>query len=170
MKSKTVIMDSSSAILLCKADLHTRLVRMYDIVIPASVYLEITARPYPGAHEFQTFAAEDMVHIADKTDQGRAYGPAGLDPGESDVIRLFGQGLGDFIMTDDGPAARYCRKAGIPFINALLFPVVLRCTGRMSDESCRRAMDRIEKTGRYSREVLKFARRCTPTDLAFALE
>lgn len=169
MKSKTVLVDTSSAIVLCKADLHTQLVRMYDVVMPASVYFEITSRPYPGSQEFQKFAATERIHIADDAISVSGDGLEGLDRGESDVIRLFWQGMGDFIMTDDGLAARYCQKAGIPFINALLFPAVLRFTNRASDEFCRRALSRIENIGRYSREVTGFARRCMPEDIGFAL-
>ena len=96
-------------------------------------------------------------------------GMAGLDSGESSAILLFYAGQGDFLITDDGRAARYCRKSGIPFINALLFPVVLQLAGLWDDAASRRAMAEILETGRYSSRVVAFARECGKQDIGFAL-
>ncbi|MDW7774090.1 MAG: hypothetical protein SCH71_14485 [Desulfobulbaceae bacterium] len=63
MTRKTAIMDSSSAIILCKTGLHILLGEIYEIVLPASVYLEITAKPYAGAGEYKRLAAEGRLRV-----------------------------------------------------------------------------------------------------------
>lgn len=167
--SKSTILDASSAIILCKTHLHFHLVRMYEVIMPQSVYREITSRPYPGSHEYRRLAAADIITVLDDGDARPAERPGGLDKGEYEVIRLFEKGRGTFIITDDGPAARYCRKTGIPFINALLFPLVLKLTGRVNRESCSRSMREIIEAGRYSKEVIRYANSCRPEDIDFSL-
>jgi predicted nucleic acid-binding protein len=169
MVPKTAVMDASSAIILCRADLHMLVCELYDIVLPLTVYREITVHPYAGAGEFKRLAAENRIRVLDRALIEEKHGIQGLDAGETDVIALYLAGGGDFVITDDGRAARYCRQEKIPFINALLFPVILRCAGLHDDESCRLAMARIVAGGRYSRDVILFARECGRQSIAFAL-
>lgn len=170
MPRKTVILDASSAILLCKSGLHDLLTETYDLVLSESVFREITANPYAGSAEYKQLAAEGVIRILANQDQQKTPGNMiGLDAGEGDTIRLYLSGIGYFIITDDGPAARYCNKQGIPFINALLFPAVLMFAHRKDAHFCRRAMEKIIATGRYSPKVIAFARRCRRETIAFAL-
>jgi len=162
-------MDASSAIILCKAGLHILLPEIYDIVLPESVYREITAKPYSGSDEYKQLVAGQHVRVQGTPDQQERPGMAGLDTGEYDTILLFYAGLGDFIITDDGPAARYCKKEGIPFINALLFPVVLRLAQIKDDDYCRKSMEIIIEEGRYSQQVITFAGQCRIESIAFAI-
>ena len=169
MLARTAIMDASSAIILCKAGLQTLLAEIYDIILPESVYREITANPYTGSEEYKRLVAGQKVRVQRTPDQQGMPGMAGLDTGEYDTILLFCSGLGDFIITDDGPAARYCKKAGIPFINALLFPVVLRLAQIRDDDYCRKSMEIIIEQGRYSQQVITFAGQCRIESIAFAI-
>jgi predicted nucleic acid-binding protein len=162
-------MDASSAIILCKSGLHTLLVGMYDIVLPSSVYREITANQYEDAEEYKLLAAAGELRIEESPIQPEESGIFGLDAGECEAIQLYQNGMGDFIITDDGAAARYCRRQGIPFINALLFPVILRFALMKDDVFCHRSMEKIIATGRYSKEVITFALECRREDVAFAL-
>lgn len=168
MSPKKAVVDASSAIILCKSGLHTLLVDVYDIILPASVYREITVNRYGDAGEYKRLAAEGKLRIEEIPAQ-QAAEFNGLDTGESDVIQLYYAGRGEFIITDDGPAARYCRRAGVPFINALLFPVILRYALIRDDDFCRRSMEKIISTGRYSQAVISFARECPRETIAFAL-
>ena len=169
MSAKTAIMDASSAIILCKSGLHSFLAGIYDIVLSESVYREITVKSYAGSEEYKQMVARGEIRVQSDPVRQERPGMAGLDNGESAAIHLFYAGQGDFIITDDGPAARYCKKEGIPFINALLFPMVLQFAGIRDDNFRRISMTRIIATGRYSRQVIASAEECRKEDLAFAL-
>lgn len=169
MLRHTAIIDASSAIILCKAGLHDLLAETYDIVLPESVYQEITANTYAGAEEYKQLASRQKIRVLENPEQNEKPGMAALDAGEYDAIRLFYAGLGKFVITDDGPAARYCKKENVPFINALLFPAVLRFARIKDEQFCRRTMEKIIEKGRYSSEVIEFARKCRQEHIAFAL-
>jgi len=169
MSRKTAVMDASSAIILYKAGLHHLLTEMYRVVLPHSVYYEITGNEYAGADEYERMVAEQKMIVKEIPADSHVHRIRALDRGEEDTIRLYLAGEGQFVITDDGRAARYCRTAGIPFINALLVPVVLRFTGRKSEDWCRKAMDRVVNAGRYSKEVLFFAGSCSREQVRFAV-
>lgn len=169
MPKKTAIMDASSAIIICKSELHLLLVELYDIVLPESVYREITVKPYAGSAEYSQLVEKKKVRVSASRNYTKRPGTNGLDEGEYDTIQLYYAGLGDFIIIDDGPAAKYCKEEKIPFINALLFPVVLKFVRIKDEEFCCKAMERVVASGRYSREILTFARECQMKDLEFAL-
>ena len=90
-----------------------------------------------------------------------------LGLGESDIIQLYTAGCGDFVVTDDGAAAKYCTRQNIRFINALLIPMLLKCTGKRSDAYCLRKFDEIVNIGRYSQWVVEYAAQCGEEELAF---
>ena len=92
-----------------------------------------------------------------------------LDQGELDTIMCFASGNYDFIITDDGKAARYCKEKRLPFINALLFPRLLDFAGLMSRQDSNDKMDAIIHLGRYSREIIESARSCRKESLTFAI-
>jgi hypothetical protein len=169
MSSRTAILDASSAIILCKSNLHSLLISLYDIVLPESVYKEITAYQHTDAAEYRRLAQEGRVRVWKGPLSEKDLGLKRLDTGEYDVIRLYLGGMGDFVITDDGQAARYCKREGIPFINALLFPAVLLFARIRNEEFCLRAMEEIIGNGRYSGEVIALARECSKETIAFAL-
>ena len=92
-----------------------------------------------------------------------------LGRGEAETIQLYNSGRGDFIVTDDGAAAKLCKRGDIPFINALLFPVVLKYTETRPDDFCNRAFGMITDIGRYSDDVIDYASRCDKKEISFAL-
>lgn len=169
MKAKTVILDASSAILLCKSELHLTLTEVYDVAMSVSVYREITDNPYEGAAEYSKLEANQQVRVLGNAEFDKTAGISGLDAGERDTIQLYLAGMGDFVITDDGSAAKFCKKKGIPFINALLFPIVLLYSEKIDRKTCDSFIETIIKTGRYSKKVITFARQCTPKTIAFAL-
>ena len=169
MSKKKAIVDASSAILLFKADLHTCLTDVYRVVLPQSVFYEITSKPYAGSEVYNNLAAEGKIQVHGSAEPVEKHTMARLDKGEHDAIQLYYRGLGDFVIIDDGPAARYCTKEGIPFINALLFPVIMRLAEMKSDDFCRRSMEKVIASGRYSREIISFAAACERESIAFAV-
>lgn len=166
---KTVLLDASSAIILYKAGLLNSLVNTYNIVLSRSVYKEISIGTYPGSKDFKSYVSSHKIQVRERLDKLEKLELSGLDAGEYDTIQLFLSGIGEFVITDDGPAARYCKKANIPFINALLFPVVLRFSMLRDEYFCSRGMERIMRAGRYSEKIITFAQGCRRKDIEFAL-
>lgn len=166
-------MDASSAIILYKANLHLIVCEMYKVVMPTSVYDEITGNFLPGAEAYQQLLAEKKFTIqvpCDSTHQNPALPDIlTLDKGERDVIELYYAGNGDFIITDDGAAAKYCKREQIRFINALLIPPILRFSGEKNNAYCQTAFNTIKSIGRYSRWVINYAEKCEKEDLSFFL-
>jgi hypothetical protein len=166
---KTGVLDASSAILLFKADLFDVLLETYAIVIAESVYKELSREGYPGAEAFRLCRASGVVTVA-PVGCGQPAGleePAllALDRGERDTIRCLDDGWGDFVITDDGRAARHCLSRGIPNLNALLFSKVLSLVEETPNRRGLRGMETLLRIGRYSSEVIDFAVRCTREDV-----
>jgi len=172
-KAMTALVDASSAILLCKANLHLFVTEMYNVVMSQSVYEEITDNSLPGAVEYQQLVADNRITVQapPAVESSRAISPVlrKLGQGEHDIIQLYYAGRGDFIMTDDGAAARYCKSEQIRFINALLIPMVIKCAGQQSDAYCQAAFDRVMNIGRYSNWVINYAEKCEREELSFFL-
>lgn len=162
-------MDASSAIILCRSGLHTFLPSVYDVVLPEAVYREVTVKSSAGSKEYEQMVHNGEIRVEEDPPHDGRLETAGLGGGERAAIRLFYARRGDFLITDDGRAARFCRKAAIPFINALLFPVVLYYAGRQNDDFRRAAMGRVMEAGRYSGRIIALAKECRKEDIAFAL-
>lgn len=172
-KKMTALVDSSSAIILYKAHLHLIVCTMYNVVLSTSVYTEITENSYPGAQAYQQLLADKKISI--QTPLISAIRKPGLsslhklDEGERDVLALYYAGQGDFVVTDDGAAARYCRREQIHFINALLIPAIIRYSDQQNDVYCNTAFNTVLHIGRYSGWVSNFAENCTREELSFFL-
>lgn len=156
---KKVLVDSSSAILLYKAGLFIRLTQIYRVMLAETVFYEMTRDGYPGADVFEDSAVTIFPVSVEKG------GP--LSKGERDTVAGYHQGLGDFVLTDDGAAARYCKGSGIPFINALLVPKVLCFGGAIDETEQQKATILLLKLGRYSRKVVEYAETCGRRELRF---
>lgn len=155
---KRTLVDASSAILLAKAGLFRRLTETYRVVMAEAVYGEIACDGYPGARGFAAARHAGRIRVLPPV-SGNAPGPEDSlsGPGERETIRLFSLGAGDFVIIDDRRGAGYCRTAGIPYINALLFPRILMLTGALSENECRRRTDRLLQFGRYSPGIVAAA-------------
>ncbi|MBT3226630.1 MAG: hypothetical protein HN580_20895 [Deltaproteobacteria bacterium] len=159
---KSVIIDASSAILLYKAELIAQLVSNYRTLITPAVYDELTLRGYPGSETFRLLCDKNQIQVLTLQDQKiirRNSFPAlpTLNRGERDTIRQHMLGMGDFIMIDDGQALKYCKKAGLSFINALLFPRILFLTRSISESEYQKKSAEIIKNGRYSKNIIQIA-------------
>ena len=171
---KKVLLDASSAILLLKADLLTKLTGFYRVSQTQSVFLELTSNNRYGSDIFRQYAAVQKLIILEVQNKSGPFKTNGqslhsLDQGESDTIRCFKTGKYDFIIIDDGPAAKYCYKNNIDFINALLFPRVLFFSNIISLHECNGYMDELVLNGRYSGEVIALANNCKRESLLFAI-
>jgi hypothetical protein len=59
----TALVDSSSAIILYKANMHLVVCTMYNVVLSTSVYAEITGNSYPGAQAYQQLLADKKLTL-----------------------------------------------------------------------------------------------------------
>jgi len=168
------MVDSSSAILLYKSSLFDHLLETYRIAMTASVYEELTVPGYLGAREFRQYAETGAVKIQSPIGmQLPAKGANSLyamDRGERDTIRCYvAKGPISFIIIDDGRAARYCRRTGIPFINGLLFARIAYLSGLLSESEYIEKQGELVRIGRYGQEVIAFVKRSTCKEIAFFL-
>jgi hypothetical protein len=179
-----VFIDASSAILLYKSDLFDALLNAWQLVMAPAVFREITEPGYPGAAYFKTLGNIP----SDNT--GRIIfqepGPAdpalfahknflAMDKGEQETLQLFydsngGNNTGNFILLDDGRAARFCHARQIPFINALLVPKLFWYAGRMDQHECLKKTARLSALGRYANRIIEIAGRLSRKELAYFIE
>ncbi|MFO7558956.1 MAG: hypothetical protein R6X10_09015 [Desulfobacterales bacterium] len=157
---KTVLIDSSSAILLFKSGLFDHLIHRFEVILSNSVYKELTTSAHAGSNEFKTYIQNHKMTVRHPEADNTASRIPQLDAGERGTILLFQKGAADFIMIDDGEGAGYCRRNQIPYINALLFPKILLFSGIISPEECRGRIETILNLGRYSKEIIEYALGC----------
>lgn len=165
---KSVVLDASSAILLCKAGRLESFLARYRALLPAAVLAELTVPGHPGGARFAALARAGGVRVLPPCGTDAAGAAAAdldrLGPGERDCIRAYLGGQGDFLLMDDGRGAGFCRRAGIPYVNALLVPRLL--DPRLPAPGPVQAdMRRIFALGRYAAWVLQKAARLTPAEL-----
>ncbi len=167
---KTALLDASSAIILAKGDLHLKLIDTYNIVMAQSVYDEVTVGKMAGSEEWRMLFNENRISLAKPQENTNIDGLHKMDLGEIDTIKLYLEGQGEFLITDDGKAARFCKNADIPFINALLFPVVLYFRGEFDRDNRGEYFSRIISLGRYSQQVIEYAEKCSVEEIRFCLK
>lgn len=164
-----VFADASSLILLEKAGLLSLMLSRYILVIPPSVFKEITAANTPDASVFSVQVALKQLHVMalpeNRPDKESHSGLKKLDPGERDTISLYLSKEQGFILTDDGKAARWCHNGNLPFINALLVPKIFQYAGLINKERSLKAMNRLCELGWYADTIKAFAFDCTKEQL-----
>ncbi len=172
-----VYTDASSAILLYKAGLFGMTASHFQMVLTPGVFVEITRQGHDGAEYFSRFQNLSIEPPDPSIGTVGLENALSLDLGEKETLLLFLQqnklqtaGLNRFILVDDGPAAKFCKARGLPFINALLVPKILRLSGHMSLSGCDEKMDLLSKIGRYSSTILKKARELTAQDLDYFID
>jgi len=162
---KNALIDASSAILLFKSDLFERLLTSYHVIMAESVYNEVTRAGYPGAAVFKAGCADRRYRVVrpqndPKAAQAQRNSRVTLGRGETETIRLYLEGRGQFVIIDDGKGAGICKKQKIPYINALLFPRILYLCRSISEGDHRAKIEEIARLGRYSRRVYDYAASC----------
>lgn len=159
---KTILVDSSSAILLYKSGWLDATLNHFHLMTPWAASREMTVPGHPGAALFQRLFERGQFHVlpADSADANGDDALNAMGAGESACIRHFLGGAGDFILLDDGRAAAYCRARKIPYVNALLMPRILALADdAIGPPAVADAMARIYALGRYARWVWDDARR-----------
>lgn len=168
---KTILLDASSAILLAKAGFHEALAAAYHIIISESVFDEITRTGLAGSVEYRHLLQKEQLQVlplpTPHTQHVTDVSLQKLDRGERDTIYLFHGGYGDFVVTDDGAAARFCLRNSIPFVNSLLILRLLYYSSRIKDDSYEAGFQSLLTLGRYSQQIKEYARSCPDSELLF---
>lgn len=168
---KAVLIDASSAILLYKTNWMAPLLDRYRVGSGPAVYREMTVPDHPGAEAFARWRQERrlVLHTCCGADHEPPAALNRLDPGERECIQLYLSGIGKFIVIDDGPAAAFCRKNAIPYVNALLVPRLLAPRPIRDRRGVKNAVLAVYAEGRYASWVLEYALTCSDEELTFFL-
>lgn len=166
---KSVLIDSSSAILLFKSGWLDATLNHFLLKTGRAASRELTIPGYPGASRFQLLLERARIEVLPPIpapSNNRDTALTGMGDGERECIRHFLAGAGRFILIDDGRAAAYCRAHRIPYVNALLMPRILALADSAIDGAAiKDAMATIYKLGRYAPWVRDHARNCSDTTL-----
>lgn len=154
---KRVIIDSSSLILLHKCGVIMDLIKFCIPVIPETVFAELTVPCHDGADLFQTLCSCGKIIICGMEESNRRNITATLHAGETDVINLYHESSGDYILIDDRQGGAFCRDNNIPYINALLAIKILFLKGLLTEERFINAWNMLIRIGRYSRSIITWA-------------
>lgn len=170
---KKILLDASSAILFAKADFHIIVALNYSVLMSESVFAEITRKRLPGSREYEKLEYEELLIVLPRQESAPIkdvdIALHKLDHGEYDTIRLFFAGHGDFVVTDDGAAAKYCLNKNIPFVNSLLMLRILFQSGKIENSTYKTGFRKILSLGRYSEKIIRYARSCPEQELSFFL-
>jgi hypothetical protein len=157
---------------MAKVEFHETMANSYSILMTDSVFDEITRKKLPGSDEYRKLLKESRLTIFPVTIASTAATDIKLqklDRGERETILLFNKGYGDFMVTDDGAAARFCRNNKIPFVNSLLLLRLLFLSERIDLSSFNTGFQSLLELGRYSEKVKEYAQRCPYSELDFFL-
>jgi predicted nucleic acid-binding protein len=152
MKQKSFISDSSSLILLAKADLLGLLCRNARIFITQAISEEISFNS-KDSQLIQNLIFAGEITIKKIKDSGS---PASLDKGERTAVTLFREMDADYLLLDDKKAAIYCKKNSLPYINALLIPHYLRSCNAIDDRIMKEKISLLNQIGRYAKWIKEY--------------
>lgn len=163
MALRKVIADSSSIILLQKADLFELFCDRFKVVITLQVYKELMDGAKKGAAQLQKY----LYGRIDQTLTSKTV--FGMGPGESSVIALYLEGGGDFVLLDDKKGANYCKDHSIPFINSLLVSRVLYIAGAIDEAEFISTTRLLTEEGYYSQRIIDKAESISKSELRYFL-
>lgn len=159
-KTREVLLDSSSLILLYKANLIPALCHHYQPVIAEEVFREITRNNKAGTDEFTRLTRDKRIivlpHISKQVHPDLKDNTT-MGAGELKTLHHARSGRGTFIIIDDLQAIRFCIRKHLPFINALLFPRILYLAGTIPYVHSSQHFTTLCNTGHYSEKVINKA-------------
>lgn len=161
MESKRALIDTSSAILLQKAGIIEELLDTYKVIISKSVFDELLSKSREGVSDFFQYCSQKKIIISSNYSTASLMNLR-LKGGERDIIILYLNKAGDFVIVDDRDAARFCKFNSIPYINALLVPAILNYNNIITKKTRDDAFDKLKEIGRYANWVIDYAASATP--------
>ena len=157
MRHKSFISDSSSLILLAKADLLELLCKNARIFITPTISKEILFNS-KDSELIQVLISIGEIAVKRMKEMRMEENelPISLDKGERSALALFKKMEVDYLLLDDKKAAAYCKKYSIPYINALLIPLYLRNCMAIDDQMMKKKIEFLNGIGRYAEWIKEY--------------
>ncbi len=157
-----VILDASTLILLAKSDLLALLVEKTRIVIPPEVQREAVARKdLYDARMIEELLRRGNIQVANfsrPVQRKQIQVDFGLEAGEAAAL-LLAKEKDEPLGTDDGPAIKAAKIMGVPFFTAVHLLLELYEKRRINQQAALAKLERLQKVGRYSAQILEDARK-----------
>jgi len=157
-----VILDASTLILLAKSDLLALLVEKTRIVIPPEVQREAVARKdLYDARMIEELLRRGNIQVANfsrPVQRKQIQVDFGLEAGEAAAL-LLAKEKDEPLGTDDGPAIKAAKIMGVPFFTAVHVLLELYEKRRINQQAALTKLERLQKVGRYSAQILEDARK-----------
>ena len=157
-----VILDASTLILLAKSDLLALLVEKTRIVIPPEVQREAVARKdLYDARMIEELLRRGNIQVANfsrPVQRKQIQVAFGLEAGEAAAL-LLAKEKDEPLGTDDGPAIKAAKIMGVPFFTAVHVLLELYEKRRINQQAALTKLERLQKVGRYSAQILEDARK-----------
>ncbi len=157
-----VILDASTLILLAKSDLLALLVEKTRIVIPPEVQREAVARKdLYDARMIEELLRRGNIQVANfsrPVQRKQIQVDFGLEAGEAAAL-LLAKEKDEPLGTDDGPAIKAAKIMGVPFFTAVHVLLELYEKRRINQQAALAKLERLQKVGRYSAQILEDARK-----------
>jgi predicted nucleic acid-binding protein len=155
MKSRRLILDASTAILLSKIDLLRVITDGRPALMCETAIQEATARDCPDAREIRALLAEGRIAPHPRPDGvEELMRMFRIDRGEAETIAAAGS-AGAICATDDGPAIRCCRALGVAFTSAIGLLGALSEASRVDTRLALELLAKLERFGRYDSRIIE---------------
>ena len=152
-----LVLDTSTLVLLAKSDLLPLLAQRTRLVIPEEVVRDALAKPQLyDAQVIARLLSTGKMHAVKRahgSHRKRIEADFTLGPGEAAALLLAKENACP-IGTDDGPAIKAAKIAGVPFVTAVHVLMGLYENGRIDREVALAKLDRLQHVGRYNVHIL----------------
>lgn len=153
-----IIADSSSLILLTKAELLTSLAKKTKLIIPRKVYSEAVEeglkKNFTDAIKIKKLVDDKKIAVKE-ADEDREF-PVSLGKGEKEALELFYQEKADKVIVDDKKALNLCKIIGIPYTTVHMILTDLLRKKIIDKKQALRSLDILSVEGRYSSKIILY--------------
>ncbi len=155
-----MVADSSALILLAKCSLLEIVCNLFDVIVPKAVKMEVASedlvKNYPDAALISALMAKGTIQVESPGSDGPPL-PISLHKGEEEALLLAIKLGRSLFATDDGRAIKAARFINVPFIVTPKIVVELFRLQKISFEKARKSIEKLNKIGRYSPEIIAAA-------------
>lgn len=156
-----VVFDSSTLILLAKADILDQFINDYEgkVLVPREVEKESCERKMSfDALLIRKRIQEKIIGVANISNTSlcaRLMEDFRLGRGEAEALVLAIERKAKLVATDDKNAIKACKILKLSFTSAIAILIRLSEKGAIETERIKAALNTLIKNGRYSGEILK---------------
>ncbi|MBI2675974.1 MAG: hypothetical protein HYX24_05930 [Candidatus Aenigmarchaeota archaeon] len=158
-----IVLDSSTIILLAKAEILDTLLNSYkgDVIIPEAVERESAAGRTFDALLIKKRLEEGRIKVKAVNDEkvDRIMGDFGLNTGEAEAIILALESKGSVLGTDDRNAINACKILHIPFTTAIGVLIRSREKNLVTKKEAIERLSKLAAYGWYKKEIIEDAKR-----------